>query len=58
MKELGMGNDRYLLLDTDHGDQRILPADAVEGVKPFVELPIVADRRRKAQEALAAMGQE
>ena len=58
MKEMGMGNDRYLLLDTDHGDQRIQPAQAVEGVTPFVELPIVADRRRKAQEALAAMGQE
>ena len=58
MKELGMGNDRYLLLDTDHGDARIRPADAVRGVQPFVELPIVADRRRRAQEALAAMQQE
>ena len=58
MKELGMGNDRYLLLDTDHGDQRILPADAVEGVKPFVELPIVADRRRRALEAMAALQQD
>ncbi len=55
MKELGMGNDRYALLDTDHGDKRIQPADAVRGVQPFVELPIVADRRRRAQEALAAM---
>ena len=36
-------------------DGRIQPADAVRGVQPFVELPIVADRRRRAQEALAAM---
>ena len=35
MKELGMGNDRYVLIDTDHDDRRILPADAVQGVKPF-----------------------
>ena len=35
MKELGMGNDRYILGDIDNGDKRILPADAVEGVKPF-----------------------
>ena len=35
MKELGMGNDRYILIDVDNDDARILPADAVEGVKPF-----------------------
>ncbi len=35
MKELGMGNDRYILIDVDHEDERILPAYAVEGVKPF-----------------------
>jgi hypothetical protein len=35
MKELGMGNDRYRLLDVDKGDARILPADAVAGVRPF-----------------------
>ena len=35
MKELGMGNDRYVLIDTDNGDSRIYPADAVKGVKPF-----------------------
>ena len=58
MKELGMGNDKYLLLDVDQGDQRIQPADAVKGVVPFVELPIVADRRRRALEAMAAMQQE
>lgn len=35
MKELGMGNDRYLLVDIDNGDAVILPKDAVKGVKPF-----------------------
>ncbi|MBQ9406176.1 MAG: DUF362 domain-containing protein [Desulfovibrio sp.] len=35
MKELGMGNDRYRLLDIDNGDACILPQDAVAGVKPF-----------------------
>ncbi len=36
MKELGMGNDRYLLIDIDNGDAVILPKDAVKGVKPLV----------------------
>jgi len=35
MKELGMGNDRYVLIDIDNGDVRIYPADAVKHVKPF-----------------------
>lgn len=35
MKELGMGNDRYILVDIDEEDRRIWPADAVRGVKPF-----------------------
>ena len=35
MKELGMGNDRYILIDTDHGDARITPKAAVAGVRPF-----------------------
>ena len=35
MKELDMGNDRYILIDIDHDDRRITAADAVEGVKPF-----------------------
>ena len=35
MKELGMGNDKYVLIDTDNGDARIYPSDAVKGVKPF-----------------------
>ena len=45
MKELGMGNNRYLLLDIDHEDARICPAQAVEGVVPFVELPETERRR-------------
>lgn len=36
MKELGMGNDKYVLIDIDNDDKRITAADAVEGVKPFV----------------------
>ncbi|MCR5562552.1 MAG: DUF362 domain-containing protein [Desulfovibrio sp.] len=35
MKELGMGNDRYRLIDIDKGDARILPRDAVADAKPF-----------------------
>jgi len=54
MQELGMGNRRYLLLDVDKGDARIQPADAVEGVKPFVEDPKVAERRMRALAAMAA----
>ena len=54
MDELGMGNRKYLLLDTDHDDQRIQPADAVVGVKPFVELPETAERRMRALAAMAA----
>ena len=35
MKELGMGNDRYELIDIDHDDARITAADAVKDVVPF-----------------------
>ena len=35
MKELGMGNDRYQLVDTDNGDAIITAADAVADVVPF-----------------------
>ena len=35
MKELGMGNDRYKLIDIDNGDARIEPSEAVKDVKPF-----------------------
>ena len=35
MKELGMGNNRYTLLDIDNDDAPISPAEAVKGVVPF-----------------------
>ena len=35
MKELGMGNDRYVLVDTDNGDVRIVAADAAKDLAPF-----------------------
>jgi uncharacterized Fe-S center protein len=35
MKELGMGNDRYTLIDLDNGEAAIQPADAVADVVPF-----------------------
>ncbi len=37
MKELDMGNDRYVLIDIDHDDVRICPKDAVKDVVPFTE---------------------
>ena len=36
MKEMGMGNDRYVLIDLDHDGCRITPKDAVAEVVPFV----------------------
>lgn len=36
MKELGMGNNRYILIDLDNGGKRITAAEAVKGLKPFV----------------------
>lgn len=36
MKELGMGNDKYVLIDLDHDGKRISQKDAVAGLKPFV----------------------
>ncbi len=35
MKELGMGNDRYVLIDMDNGDVRSCPKEAVKDVVPF-----------------------
>lgn len=35
MKEMGMGNDRYILIDLDNGEVRITAKDAVRDVKPF-----------------------
>ena len=34
-KELGMGNDRYLLVNIDNGDRLISLQDAVKDVVPF-----------------------
>jgi uncharacterized Fe-S center protein len=35
MKELGMGNDLYVLIDLDNDEVRITAKDAVKDVKPF-----------------------
>ncbi len=35
MKELGMGNDRYHLIDIDHADAEITASEAVKDVVPF-----------------------
>ncbi len=35
MKELGMGHDRYELLDIDHGDAPVSAKEAVADLKPF-----------------------
>ena len=37
MKELGMGNDKYKLIDIDNGDKEISQADAVKHIQPFKE---------------------
>ncbi len=37
MKELGMGNDRYILIDMDNGGKHITAKDAAKGLKPFVK---------------------
>lgn len=37
MKELGMGNDKYVLIDLDNDERRIYPSDAVKDLKPFVD---------------------
>ena len=37
MKELGMGNDRYVLIDLDNDEVRIYPKDAVAHTVPFVK---------------------
>ena len=34
MKELGMGNDRYKLIDIDNGDAEITAAEAVKDIEP------------------------
>ena len=35
MKEMGMGNDRYVLIDLDNNEERIYPSDCVVDLKPF-----------------------
>ncbi len=35
MKELGMGNDRYTLVDIDHDDAEITAAEAVKDIEPL-----------------------
>ena len=35
MKEMGMGNDKYILIDLDNGEKRIDQKTAVENLKPF-----------------------
>ena len=35
MKEMGMGNDKYILIDLDNGEKRITQKTAVENLKPF-----------------------
>ena len=37
MKELGMGHDKYVLIDLDNGGRQITAAQAAEGLKPFVK---------------------
>ena len=37
MKELGMGHDRYRLVDLDNGGREITAADAAKNLKPFVK---------------------
>ena len=37
MKELGMGNNRYVLIDIDNGDVRMRAEDAVIDLGPFTE---------------------
>ena len=37
MKELGMGNDKYHLIDIDNDDKEIRPQEAIKDVTPFVK---------------------
>ena len=55
MKEMGMGNDRYFLIDIDNGDAVIRPEDAVAGVVPFVEDP---ENERRRIEFMARMAEQ
>ena len=35
MEEIGMGNDKYKLIDVDNGDKEISQKDAVKHITPF-----------------------
>ena len=35
MKELGMGNDKYILIDLDNDEKRITVKETVKNLKPF-----------------------
>jgi hypothetical protein len=37
MKELGMGNTRYILIDLDNNEAHITAKDCVVDLKPFVK---------------------
>lgn len=37
MKELGMGHDRYILIDLDNGGKQITAVEAAKDLKPFVQ---------------------
>jgi hypothetical protein len=37
MKELGMGNDKYKLIDIDNGDKEITREEAIKHIVPFVK---------------------
>jgi len=37
MKEMGMGNDKYVLIDLDNGGKRITAQEAAKDLKPFVQ---------------------
>ncbi len=41
MKELGMGNDRYILIDLDNNEVRITPKEAVKDVVPFEQPKLI-----------------
>ena len=55
MKEMGMGNNRYILLDIDNGDARVLPDACVAHVVPFVEAPETERRRVEFLKKMAEM---
>ena len=40
MKEMGMGNDRYILIDLDNDGKEITADEAVIGVKPFKRIDV------------------